>query len=121
VYCFYLNHHIRPRKTKAGGNLAPEVRLEIGLIGSIFIPTSLLIFGFTSKASIHWIFPVVGAALYVPGLYLAFQSILMYITMAYPTHAASVLAGNSFFRSAIASVFPYVHPPVILIDFTGRF
>ena len=65
-------------------------------------------FGFTSKASIHWIVPVIGAALYLPGIFLNFQSILMYITMAYPNHAASVLAGNDLFRSAIASVFPYV-------------
>jgi hypothetical protein len=90
--------------------VAPEIRLEIGLMASIFIPTSVLIFGFTSKASIHWIVPVIGAALYLPGIFLNFQSILMYITMAYPNHAASVLAGNDLFRSAIASVFPYVDP-----------
>jgi MFS transporter, DHA1 family, multidrug resistance protein len=107
-YCIYQKYHIEPRYVKAGGNVAPEIRLEIGLIASIFIPTSVLIFGFTSKASIHWISPVIGAALYLPGIFLTFQSILMYITMAYPTHAASVLAGNDLFRSAIASVFPYV-------------
>jgi DHA1 family multidrug resistance protein-like MFS transporter len=75
-------------------------------MASIFIPTSLLIFGFASKASVHWIVPVIGAALYLPGIFLNFQSILMYITSAYPAYGASVLAGNDFFRSAIASVFP---------------
>ncbi|KAJ7201613.1 hypothetical protein GGX14DRAFT_655532 [Mycena pura] len=59
-----------------------------------------------SKASIHWIVPVIGAALYLPGVFLVFQSILVYATAAYPVHAASVLAGNDFFRFAIASVFP---------------
>ncbi|KAJ7232962.1 major facilitator superfamily domain-containing protein [Mycena haematopus] len=67
---------------------APEIRLEIGLMASIFIPTSVLLFGFASKSSVHWI------------------SILMYVTSAYPAYAASVLAGNDFFRSTIASVFP---------------
>jgi DHA1 family multidrug resistance protein-like MFS transporter len=118
VYCFYQKYHIEPRYVKARGNVAPEIRLEIGLIGSIFIPTSVLIFGFTSKASIHWIVPVIGAALYLPGVFLNFQSILMYITMAYPAHSASVLAGNDLFRSAMASVFPYVDS-VYLLDF-GR-
>ena len=108
AYCVYQKYHIEPRYVKAGGAVAPEIRLEIGLIASIFIPTSLLMFGFTSKANIHWIVPVIGAALYLPGIFLNFQSILMYITMAYPNHAASVLAGNDLFRSAIASVFPYV-------------
>ncbi|SJL04275.1 related to FLR1-Putative H+ antiporter involved in multidrug resistance [Armillaria ostoyae] len=93
TYVFYLKYHIAPRYAKAaaaGIDIAPEIRLEIGLIASIFILTSVRIFGFTSKKSIHWIVP----------------SILTYITSAYPTYAASVLAGNDLFRSAIASVFP---------------
>ncbi|KAK0448140.1 major facilitator superfamily domain-containing protein [Armillaria borealis] len=109
AYVFYLKYHIAPRYAKAaavGIDIAPEIRLEIGLIASIFIPTSVLIFGFTSKESIHWIVPVIGAALYLPGIYLTFQSILTYITSAYPTYAASVLAGNDLFRSAITSIFP---------------
>ncbi|KAJ7484628.1 major facilitator superfamily domain-containing protein [Mycena latifolia] len=109
VYCFYQKYHIAPRYARAAAantEVAPEIRLEIGLMASIFIPTSVLIFGFTSKSSVHWIVPVIGAALYLPGIFLNFQSILMYITSAYPAYAASVLAGNDFFRSAIASVFP---------------
>ncbi|PBK69021.1 MFS general substrate transporter [Armillaria solidipes] len=109
VYVFYLKYHIAPRFAKAaaaGVDIGPEIRLEIGLMASIFIPTSVLIFGFTSKESVHWIVPIIGAALYLPGIYLTFQSILTYVTSAYPTYAASVLAGNDLFRSAIASVFP---------------
>ncbi|KAJ6590503.1 major facilitator superfamily domain-containing protein [Mycena vulgaris] len=109
VYCFYQKYHIAPRYARAAAantEVAPEIRLEIGLMASIFIPTSVLIFGFSSKASVHWIVPVIGAALYLPGIFLNFQSVLMYVTSAYPLYAASVLAGNDLFRSAIASVFP---------------
>ncbi|KAJ7484655.1 major facilitator superfamily domain-containing protein [Mycena latifolia] len=109
VYCFYQKYHIAPRYARAAAantEVAPEIRLEIGLMASIFIPTSVLIFGFASKSSVHWIVPVIGAALYLPGIFLNFQSILMYITSAYPAYAASVLAGNDLFRSTIASVFP---------------
>jgi hypothetical protein len=70
AYCLYQKYHIAPLYAKAGGAVAPEIRLEIGLMASIFIPTSILIFGFTSKADIHWIVPVIGAALY----YLEFSS-----------------------------------------------
>jgi DHA1 family multidrug resistance protein-like MFS transporter len=52
------------------------------------------------------IVPVIGAALYLPGIFLIFQSILMYVTTAYPDHGAPVLAANDLFRSSIASVFP---------------
>ncbi|KIK66812.1 hypothetical protein GYMLUDRAFT_192782 [Collybiopsis luxurians FD-317 M1] len=109
AYALYQMYHFQPRSDRAkaeGKELAPEARLEIGLIASIFIPTSLFLFGWASRASVHWIVPVIGAALYLPGIYLNFQSILMYITSAYPLYGASVLAGNDLFRSTIASVFP---------------
>ncbi|KAF7327899.1 Benomyl methotrexate resistance protein [Mycena kentingensis (nom. inval.)] len=111
AYCLYQKHHIAPRfdrieAANGAGSVPPEIRLEIGLMASIFIPTSILIFGFASKASVHWIVPMIGAALYLPGIFLIFQSILMYCATAYETHAASVLAGNDLFRSTIAAVFP---------------
>jgi DHA1 family multidrug resistance protein-like MFS transporter len=52
------------------------------------------------------IVPVIGAALYLPGIFLIFQSILTYITVAYPDYQVPVLAANDLFRSSIASVFP---------------
>jgi hypothetical protein len=58
VYCIYQRYHITPRYIKAAmANkiVHPEIRLEIGLMGSLFIPASVLIFGFTSRASIHWL------------------------------------------------------------------
>ncbi|KAJ6621478.1 major facilitator superfamily domain-containing protein [Mycena sp. CBHHK59/15] len=109
VYCLYQMYHIAPRYARAAAankEMPPEIKLEIGLMASIFIPTSVLIFGFASKASIHWIVPIIGAALYLPGIYLVFQSILTYITAAYPAYGAPVLAANDLFRSSIASVFP---------------
>lgn len=54
----------------------------------------------------HWIVPVIGASLYVPGIYLLFQSILVYLPVSYPHYVASILAGNDFFRSSVAAGFP---------------
>ncbi|GAA6031821.1 hypothetical protein JCM8097_002007 [Rhodosporidiobolus ruineniae] len=101
------NHHIAGRYAKSPtGDLAPEVRLEIGLFAAPLIPISLFIFGWTSRPDVHWIWPIIEASLYLPGLFLAFQSILMYISISYPRYAASLLAGNDFARSVVASVFP---------------
>ncbi|KAF9528559.1 major facilitator superfamily domain-containing protein [Crepidotus variabilis] len=105
VYCFYLRYHLEPRYAKHG-MLKPEVQLEIGLIGGISIPISLFMFGWTSRPSVHWIAPVIAAAIYLPGIFLSFQSILMYLAMSYPKYKASVFAGNTLFRSVMASVFP---------------
>lgn len=44
---------MEPRFIRNGG-LAPEARLEIGLMASVFIPISLFVFGWASRASVHW-------------------------------------------------------------------
>ncbi|GJN87518.1 hypothetical protein Rhopal_000469-T1 [Rhodotorula paludigena] len=104
-YVLYLKYHIAPRMAR-NPDLPPEVRLEIGIMAAPFIPISLFIFGWTARESVHWIAPTIGAGLYLPGIFLAFQSILMYVSMSYPKYAASILAGNDLFRSTFASVFP---------------
>ncbi|KAL0564983.1 hypothetical protein V5O48_017050, partial [Marasmius crinis-equi] len=105
AYCLYLHYHFQPR-SRQNPDMAPEVRLEIGLFASVFIPISLFMFGWTARQSVHWIAPVIAAALYLPGIFLTFQSALVYLTDSYPKYTASILAGNDLFRSTMASVFP---------------
>jgi len=103
-YAYYQKYRIG--KLYATGKFVPEDRLEIGLIASISIPIVTLIFGWTARKGVHWIVPVIFGALYLPGVYLSFQSILVYLPTAYYSHAGSVLAANDLFRSVFASVFP---------------
>ncbi|GAA6002012.1 hypothetical protein JCM10207_003037 [Rhodosporidiobolus poonsookiae] len=104
-YVLYQKWHIAPRLAK-NPDTPPEIRLELGLMAAPFIPISLFIVGWTAREDVHWIWPIIGSALYLPGIFLAFQSVLMYISLSYPKYAASVLAGNDLFRSVFASVFP---------------
>lgn len=39
--------------------------------------------------------PVIAAALYLPGIYLAFQSISVYLSLSYPKYQGSIFAGNA--------------------------
>ncbi|KAI3611507.1 benomyl methotrexate resistance protein [Moniliophthora roreri] len=110
AYCLYLKYYLHPRLDK-NPDLPPEIRLYIGLIASIFIPVSLLIFGWASRPSVHWIAPVIAAALYQPGIFLTFQSILIYLSNSYKKYTGSILAGNDLFRSTMASVFPLFGAP----------
>ncbi|GAA5851013.1 hypothetical protein JCM9279_005258 [Rhodotorula babjevae] len=105
AYWAYQKYHMNPRMER-DPDLKPEARLEIALIAAPFIPASLLIFGWSARESVHWMVPVVGAGLYLPGIFLAFQGCMVFITMSYPQYAASNLAANDFFRSTIASAFP---------------
>ncbi|ORY74325.1 putative caffeine resistance protein [Leucosporidium creatinivorum] len=105
AYVLYQHYHLRPRVLN-DPDFAPENRLELGLVAGAFIPISLLMFGWSARASVHWIVPVIGAALYLPGVFGLFQVILLYLSIGWPRYAASILAGNDLFRSTIASVFP---------------
>ncbi|KAJ8091808.1 hypothetical protein PM082_021044 [Marasmius tenuissimus] len=105
AYCVYMKYHLEPRSIK-NPDMRPEVLLELGLFSSIFIPVSLFMFGWTARESVHWIAPVIAAALYLPGIFLTFQSVLVYLTVTYYKYAGSVLAGNDLFRSSMAGAFP---------------
>lgn len=129
LYVLYNKYHMVPRMDN-DPDLQPEARLELAIVASCFIPISMFIFGWGSRPEVHWyvlsfnlyeknflstyyfhflfhrIVPVIGAALYLPGIFLIFQCILIYITMGYPKYAASLLAGNDLFRSSFASFFP---------------
>lgn len=50
--------------------------------------------------------PVIGASLYLPGIYLIFQGAIVYLPMSYQKHAASILAGNALLRGAVGAAFP---------------
>ncbi|GAA5914478.1 MFS transporter [Sporobolomyces salmoneus] len=104
-YIYYQLHVPNPY-LDAHPDVGPEIRLKIALFASVCIPISLFGFGWTAQTHQHWILPIIFAAIYLPGIFLAFQSILVYVSLSYPKYAASVLAGNDLFRSVFASVFP---------------
>ena len=54
---------------------APEERFIPLMAGCIFIPICLLIFGWSAKADIHWIVPVIGSGLFSMGGFSLFVSL----------------------------------------------
>jgi len=109
-FCFYNRYVIIPKIRKNGGSLSPEDRLPPAMVGALFMPPALLWFGWTSDPSIHWISPILASMFFAPGIFLLFNAILNYLQDAYPAKQASVLAGNDFFRSSMASGFPLFAP-----------
>ena len=80
-------------------------------------------FGWTSTASIHWIVPIIGSSFFSVGTFCLFQSVVNYLASfapsssvghthpvpqpdSYPGYAASILAGNNFFRAIVGGAFP---------------
>ncbi|KZF26428.1 putative caffeine resistance protein 5 [Xylona heveae TC161] len=88
------------------GEIKPEKRLQIAMVGAFAIPICLFWFGWSARPSIHWIMPIIGSGWFSVGAFLLFNAILNYLADAYPDYAASVLAGNDFMRSCVGAAFP---------------
>ncbi|KAL5412281.1 hypothetical protein PMIN04_009930 [Paraphaeosphaeria minitans] len=59
-------------------------------------------FAWLANPSIHWMGTVVGCTIYAITVYILMQCIFTYVPMSYPQYAASLFAGNDFFRSLFA-------------------
>ncbi|OAP64980.1 hypothetical protein AYL99_00952 [Fonsecaea erecta] len=104
-FIWYQRKYIEP-KINDKGELQPEWRLPPAFVGAFAIPICLFWFGWSARPDIHWIMPIIGTAWFSIGAFLLFNSVLNYLADAYPAYAASVLAGNDFFRSSFGAGFP---------------
>ena len=102
IYFSYLRWYMIPDNLK-NGLRQQEHRLVPAIFGSFLIPTGLFIFGWTARASIHWIVPLIGVVIFVVGTFLVLQSIFVYVPLSYPKYAASLFAGNDLVRSSMAA------------------
>jgi DHA1 family multidrug resistance protein-like MFS transporter len=104
-FFYYLYKVVEPQFNE-NGELQPEKRLPPAFVGAFCIPVCLFWFGWSSRASIHWIMPIIGSSFFSFGTFLLFNSVLNYLPDAYPEYAASVLAGNDLMRSNFGAGFP---------------
>ncbi|KAN0138990.1 Major facilitator superfamily domain containing protein [Lactarius tabidus] len=103
---FAYLYFVQEPKYNEKGELKPEERMPIAIFGAFIVPICLLWFGWSSRANVHWIVPIIGSGLFGIAALLLFNAVLNYLADAYPTYAASVLAGNDFIRSMFGAAFP---------------
>ncbi|KAJ9294919.1 hypothetical protein DTO271G3_6481 [Paecilomyces variotii] len=101
IYISYLYFYLIPDVLK-NGLRAQESRLVPALF-AVFGPViGLFLFGWTARASVHWIVSIIGIVIYGASAFIVLQCIFVYIPLSYPQYAASLFAGNDFARSAFA-------------------
>ncbi|KAI0068449.1 MFS transporter [Artomyces pyxidatus] len=101
----YLYYYQEP-KYNVNGELKPEERMPVAIVGALLVPIVMFWFGWTSRADVHWIVPIIGSGLFSIAALLLFNAVLNYLADAYPAYAASVLAGNDLIRSMFGAAFP---------------
>ncbi|KAI5195387.1 hypothetical protein AUEXF2481DRAFT_103146 [Aureobasidium subglaciale EXF-2481] len=104
-YFYYNYYYVEPRFSE-DGTLRPEIRLEPALVTCFALPICLFMFGWTARADVHWIVPLIGTSFFTIGAFGAFSGVLNYLGDAYPASFASISAGNDFFRSCFGACFP---------------
>ena len=101
IYCAYLYFYLIP-DIMAHGLRAQEHRLQPALLAAFGPPIGLFIFAWTARPDITFIASVIGITVYGASVFVVMQCIFVYVPMSYPQYAASLFAGNDFFRSALA-------------------
>ncbi len=101
VYVSYLYFYLVPDIMKRGLR-AQESRLEPALFAAFGPPIGLFIFAWTANPNVHWIASVIGITIYGSTVFVVMQCIFVYVPLSYPQYAASLFAGNDFYRSAFA-------------------
>ena len=104
-FFWYVHRYMEPLFNEEG-NIKPEYRLRPALVGCFFIPICLFWFGWSSRASVHWIMPIIGSSFFSIGAFCLFMAVLTYLGDAYPKYVASVYAGNDLVRSSFGAAFP---------------
>lgn len=115
-------YRISVKRKLAGIRVPPEAYMPLAIVGSIMMPIGVFLFGWTSAADIHWMVPMVGAAIFAAGSFLIFQTLFNALSANYRhEYLASVFALNCLFRSAIAGCFPLFARPLFMNLKNDRF
>lgn len=101
TYTSYIYLYMNPRILAKGWPVQEE-RLVPALIASFGPTIGLFIFAWTAAPQFPWIAPTIGITLYGATVFVVMQCIFVYVPISYPRYAASLFAGNDFFRSALA-------------------
>lgn len=120
---FYIPHILKrfTHRIQNGDEVTPEVFLPMAIFGSLLMPIGIFMFGWTSAEDIHWIAPLIGAAIFAAGAFTVFQTLFNYLSMSFFRYLASVFAGNDLFRSLMAGAFPLFARALFLNLKTNRF
>ncbi|OOG00374.1 hypothetical protein ASPCADRAFT_37189, partial [Aspergillus carbonarius ITEM 5010] len=89
-----------------------EDRLPLMLLGTILLPTGLLLYGWSSHFHTHWIVPLLGTGIVGTSLILTRLPTENYLVDAFNPHgtSASVLSANATLSALFGALFPLAGP-----------
>lgn len=102
-----LMQYFFKRLTVANGGVSkPEFRLPVIFFGGILVPTGLFWYGWSAENHLHWVMPLIGAAIFCCGMISVFTAVQTYLIDMSPRYAASAVSAATVFRSFFGFAFP---------------
>ncbi|KAJ5902062.1 hypothetical protein N7495_002590 [Penicillium taxi] len=89
-------------------NRGPEYRMPLMQIGACIVPAGLLVFTFTAREDVHWIVPLIGAAIFSMGMLMTYICVTTYLVDSFDHYSASALAAMTLTRSVLGFVFSLI-------------
>lgn len=89
---------------------APEFRLPLANIGSVFIPMSLFWFAWTVETHQHWFVSIASTFFYGIGQVVILNCTQNYYIDSFEKYAASAIAAGTVFRSLVGGIIPLLAP-----------
>ena len=102
----------RKARNRPEGVSKPEDRLPPLLFGSLLLPATLLMYGWTLDRETMWLGPVVGSGLVAFVSMHSYIPVQIYVVEVYTLHTASATGAMSIVRSAFAAVLPLAADPL---------
>lgn len=106
---FYYQRRLISDQSKYGINarLTPEHRLPPAMIGSVLLPVSLLIAGWTADGRTHWALPILFDGLAMASSLMVYSAASLFMLDAYgPLYGASASSAMMFSRYFMSFLFP---------------
>jgi len=102
-----LMQYFYKRLTAANNGVSkPEYRLPVLFFGGILVPVGLFWYGWSAEHRLHWIMPLIGAAIFCCGMISVFTAVQTYLIDMSPRYAASAVSAATVFRSLFGFAFP---------------
>ena len=100
------------RDKKAWANIEEYRRLPLACFGGPLFVISLFWLGWSARAGVHWIVPMLAGVPFGIGFLLIFMALINYVADAYDVYAASALSATSICRSVFGALLPLAGPPM---------
>lgn len=115
LYSITIDRIYRFMSERNNGQGKPEFRIPVMVPCTLLTGVGLLWYGWSAEATLQWVMPNIGCALYIAGATVCTSSVNAYIVDTYGQYSASAIAAISILRCLAGFSFPMFAPYMFVV------